>query len=242
MDPSLVVTLASLGVVGGVLTTVAGMGGGLFLVLALSVLQGPLAALAITSPALLFSNAHRAFLFRAYVDRQVVVRFAIGVVPAGVLGGLMAARLPPLAVQIAMLALAAVAIARSLEWIRFAPSPKVFIPMSMLVGLLAAAAGGAGFLAGPLLIALGLSGTRYIATVAVCAVVLHGARIVGYRAGGLLTSEFVLSSLVLFVGLALGNLVGKGLRGRLTSSMEHHIELGALVICTVLGLFGIGLR
>jgi uncharacterized membrane protein YfcA len=234
--------LAGLGLAAGVLTTMAGMGGGLFLVLALSVMHGPLAALAITSPALLLSNTHRAFLFRAHVARDVVARFAIGAIPAGVVGGLVAARLPPMAVQAAMLAPALLAGARSLGWVRFAPSARLFVPLSAMVGLLAAAAGGAGFLTGPLLIALGLSGSRYIGTVAVCAVVLHASRIVGYRVGGLLTSEHLTLSLVLFVGLAIGNLVGKRLRASLTPRLEKRIELGALFVCTALGLFGVGLR
>lgn len=241
-DPVGLVTLVGLGLAGGVLTTIAGMGGGLFLVLAISVFQGPLAAIAITSPALLLSNTHRAFLFRTHIERDVVKRFAWGAIPAGVAGGLLASRLPPLAVQAAMLALALFAIARSLGWVTLAPSPRLFIPLSAVVGVLAAAAGGAGFLVGPLLIALGLSGSRYIGTVAVCAVVLHAARIVGYRAGGLLTSEFLVASLALFVGLVMGNLAGKRLRGFLTPILEQRIELGALVVCTVLGLCGVGLR
>lgn len=241
-DPVGLVTLVGLGLAGGVLTTIAGMGGGLFLVLAISIFQGPLAALAITSPALLLSNAHRAFLFRTHIARDVVARFAWGAIPAGIVGGVLAARLPPVAVQGAMLGLALFAVGRSLGVIRYAPSARLFVPLSALVGVLAAAAGGAGFLVGPLLIALGLSGSGYIATTAVCAVLLHGARIVGYRAGGILTSEFLIASLALFVGLAIGNLAGKRMRGFLTPKLEQKIELGALLVCTALGLLGVEVR
>ena len=54
--------LAALGTIAGILTTLAGQGGGLFLLLAIAALVGPHEALAITAPALLLGNLHRAVL------------------------------------------------------------------------------------------------------------------------------------------------------------------------------------
>jgi uncharacterized membrane protein YfcA len=234
--------LVLLGLFGGALTTVAGMGGGLFLVLSLSALLGPGPALAITAPALLVSNLHRAYIFRAHVERSVVLKFALGTVPAAVVGGMVASRLPTIAVQLAMLGLTSFAVLRSLGVVRFAPSARAFVPMSAGVGVLSASAGAGGFLAGPLLMSVGLTGARYISTVALCSVVLHAARIVGYQAGGLFKAAHLGASALLLAGLVAGNMSGKRLRGRFSPAVESRIELGALIVCTLLGLVGIGTR
>lgn len=233
------VELLGLGLVAGALTTIAGMGGGLFLVLTLSLTHGPLAALGITSPALFFSNSHRAWLFRRHVVGGAVARFALGAVPLAIAGGLVAAKLPLAAVQLAMLGLAFFAVLRSLGGVRYAPGPRVFVPLSAFVGFLSAGAGAAGFLSGPLFMALGLSGSAYIGTTALGAVVLHAARLVGYGAGGILKLEYAALSVALFVGLVLGNLAGKRLRAHLSATTEQRIELGALVLAAALGIAGI---
>lgn len=242
METTTLLELVALGALGGALTTIAGMGGGLFLVLSLSALLGPLAALAVTTPALLASNAHRAWLFRDAIDAGVVRRFALGAGPAALMGGLAAARVPPWAVQASMVCLAAVALGRALGWVRVAPRAGVFVPASAAVGFVAAASGGAGFLAGPLLLSVGLAGAPYVGTSAASAVVLHGARLLGYRAGGIVDVAHAPAAVALLVGLVLGNVAGKRLRGGLSSATERRLELGALVVCAALGVLGVGLR
>lgn len=236
------VLLALLGVAGGALTTVAGMGGGIFLVLALSVLVGPRAALAITSPALLLSNLHRAFLFRVAANRALAVRFAIGTVPAAILGGTFASQLPAGVIQVGMLSLTTFALLRAANVLRLKPPARAFVPLSAVVGVLSAGTGAGGFLVSPLLIAHGLTGATYIGTMALCSSIQHAARIAGYGAGGLLTSAHVVGSLALFAGLAAGNLAGRRLRGFLTPATELKLEIGALVLCTALGVCGVGVR
>ncbi|MFO0670580.1 MAG: sulfite exporter TauE/SafE family protein [Polyangiaceae bacterium] len=231
--------LLGFGVVAGALTTVAGMGGGLFLVLTLSLTHGPLAALGITSPALFLSNAQRAFMFRRVIEGRAVARFALGAVPAAIGGALVAAKLPPLAVRRHArprgLRGAPVARRRSLR----ARPARLRPALGHGRRVLSAGAGAAGFLAGPLFMALGLSGATYVGTVALGAVVLHAARLVGYGAGGVLKPEYAPLSIALFVGLVLGNLAGKHLRAHLTPRSEARIELGALALAAVLGLLGI---
>ena len=78
--------LVLLGLLAGLLTTVAGMGGGLFLIVALGVTRGPHVALALSAPALLLANLHRAWLFRAHLDRGVASRLAAGAIPGAILG------------------------------------------------------------------------------------------------------------------------------------------------------------
>ena len=67
----LVFSVVFLGLLAGILTTIAGQGGGLMLLLACSSMLGPHAALAVTAPALLFGNLHRSILLRGHIDRSV---------------------------------------------------------------------------------------------------------------------------------------------------------------------------
>src|SRR5687767_13036298 len=61
-----------LGLVAGSTTTIAGVGGGVVLTLALSPILGPHVALAVTALPLVLGNAHRLLAFRAHVDRRIV--------------------------------------------------------------------------------------------------------------------------------------------------------------------------
>ena len=91
--------LVVLGVLAGGLTTVAGMGGGVMLVLALSLVASPVEALAITSPALLVGNLHRVAVGRRAIDRAVARPFVLGALPGSLLGGLVAVAVPPALLQ-----------------------------------------------------------------------------------------------------------------------------------------------
>ena len=62
---------------------------------------------------------------------------------------------------------------------------------------------------------------------------------VGRMGGKALLYFEVVTTIALFIGLVLGNLAGKRLRGHLTPRSEARIELGALALAAVLGLLGI---
>jgi len=115
--------VAALGLLAGVLTTLAGQGGGLFLIVACSILVGPHEALAITAPALLLGNLHRAVLFRRFIHRGIAVRVVVGAIPGAFCGGLVAGAIPPWAIEALLVGLTVVAIARALS---FQPSYVLF--------------------------------------------------------------------------------------------------------------------
>ncbi len=230
--------LLVLGLVAGVLTTVAGMGGGLLLIAAIGLLRGPHEALAMTSPALLLSNAHRAWLFRRDVDRRIARSFALGAVPGALLGGLFVPQLPPLALSIVLSSATALTLAKVLGFVRFSPSKKAIGSGGFGIGVLTATAGGAGVLTSPLFLSAGLAGAAYVGTVAAAAVALHVGRVLGYGVGGMFHLEQLPTIGLLAVSLVVGNLVGKRLRGALDAKHGIYVEVGALLICTALALLG----
>jgi uncharacterized protein len=231
--------LLVLGIFAGLLTTVAGMGGGILLVLAISLSADPKTALVATAPALLIGNTHRAFMFRHSVDRRVAAAFVLGALPGSLFGGAMLSLLPDGIVRWAMLGLAALAVARSAGLFSWKPPAAAVAPAGFGIGALAATAGGAGVLAGPLLISAGLSGTAYVATAAVGAVAMHLGRIAAYGAGGLFSRGALAGAAVLTVAILVGNTLGKRARRAIPDSASARIELATLVACVALALAGV---
>lgn len=232
--------LGVLGVVAGMLTTVAGMGGGMLLVAVLVALRGPHAALAITTPALFVSNGHRAWLFRKSLDWSVATSFALGAIPAAALVGYFVPTLPGWTLAAILAFASMLTLARSAGLIDLRPKRAAITSAGAGIGALAATAGGAGALTSPLFLAAGLSGATYVGTVALAAVALHAGRLVGYGSGGMLRPELAPAMLVLLAGLVTGNLAGKRLRSKVDAELEKRVEIGALLLCTVLAIVGVG--
>lgn len=233
------VLMLGLGVLAGALTTVTGMGGGVLLLLALSLLTGPAEALAISSPGLLVGNLHRLALGRREVDRRVAGAFALGAFPGSLAGGLLAVALPPMALQALLLLATAGALARSLGLWMFRASPATLVPAGFGIGAAAASAGAGGLLVGPVLMASGLSGARFIATTAAVAVAIHLGRIAAYGMGGLVTPATLAQSAALALALMLGNTLGEQIRKRLDPRLAGRLELGVLLACVALALVGL---
>jgi uncharacterized membrane protein YfcA len=232
--------IVALGVFAGVLTTVAGLGGGMLLLLTLALVWDPARALACTAPALLVGNLHRVWMFRDALDRQRLSAFALGAVPGAIVGGLLAASVEAIVVHVVLVATTIFAVLRAvLRWDWRVPTPSL-APAGAVVGALTGTSGGAGLLVAPVLLSTGLTGTAYIATVAGCAVAMHAGRIVGYAAGGLFTAELLALAAVATVAIVAGNLLGKRLRDSLKSLPETAIEHGVLVVCVTLALVGVG--
>lgn len=232
--------LLPLGVIAGILTTTAGLGGGLLLILALSAWQGPHAALAITTPALLLGNTHRLFLLRREVAGRPAAWLIAGALPGGLVGGLLAARLPAEVLSWTIASMTALAFAR--ELLPRGPALPLWglAPVGAVVGVLAGSAGGAGLLVAPALLAVGLRGDRYVATCALVAVALHSARVVAYSAGGLVDAGTLESAAWLALGIPVGNLVAVRLRPLLSERRSTQLSYGTLAVCVALSLAGVG--
>jgi uncharacterized protein len=228
-----------LGIFAGVLTTVAGMGGGLFLVAVVGLLRGPHEALAITSPALLVSNIQRTVMYRHAVDKRVAALLSSGAIPGAILGGLLLPALPSVLVTLLLVMTTALALMRARGLLTISPGRKSLVFAGSGIGALAATSGGAGFLVAPVVMSTGLRGLPYVATVSCCAVALHIGRVAGYGISGLLVAELIPPIAVLLVGLVTGNLIASRFRDKIPDGLESKIELGALVLTAGLALIGV---
>ncbi|MEW5851823.1 MAG: sulfite exporter TauE/SafE family protein [Myxococcota bacterium] len=228
-----------MGVAAGALTTVAGLGGGMLLLLALSMIVDPAVALAATAPALLVGNAHRAWIYRAQIDREVATRFALGAFPGSLLGGLVAAAVPGFVLRYVMVALVALAVLRASGRMRWSPPRALMTPVALGIGALTATGGGAAVLVAPLMSAAGLTAERYVATTATAAVAMHVGRLAAYGAGGLLSTQVLQLGALLTVTILLGNVVGQWLRRRMHAGLSARVELGVMLVCCGLALAGV---
>ncbi|MCK6524035.1 sulfite exporter TauE/SafE family protein [Myxococcota bacterium] len=231
--------LILLGVAAGALTTVAGLGGGLLVLLLLSAVEGPKAALAISAAALLVGNTHRLFMLRDKLDAGTALRVVCGAFPGAILGGLTAAWLSDRALSLLIASVVGLALVRPL--LKDAPIvPRwALAPAGLGIGVLTGNAGGSGLLVAPLLLSAGLSGARYIATSAAVAVAMHSGRLGAYVSEGMMNPERALDAAILAVGLPLGNLLGERLSHHLSDRRSAQINYGAMALCGALALFGI---
>lgn len=246
-------TLATIGFVllglgAGALTTLAGQGGGLVLLLACSAIAGPHAALAITSPALLLGNLHRALLYRAHVDRRIAARMVLGALPGALGGGLLAGIAPAWTLRALLVGLTALAICKAIGLLRFTVPSGALVPAGAVVGAMTGAGGGAGVLFSPILLSLGLTGTAFVGTTSTVAFATHVGRVIGYAGLGLferrLLGPTVAVALAIFAGNALGERIHRLGTARLGAArwarLRSRLEYGTLVTCVLLSVLGLG--
>ncbi|MCB9763631.1 MAG: sulfite exporter TauE/SafE family protein [Alphaproteobacteria bacterium] len=226
---------APLGVAAGLITTVAGMGGGLLLLLSLALLNDPLTALAVSAPALLVGNAHRVWLYRRDVDRRTVLPFAIGALLGAIPGGLLATKLPSGLITGAMLIMALLALGKAMG-LKVEPPARAALPYGAFTGAVTATSGGAGVLVGPFMMARGLTGTAYVASNAAVACTMHLGRLTAYGLGGVADGGTIAHGLVLAAAIATGNLLGDAARRRLGGQRQSWLQRAVMVGCVGLAL------
>lgn len=231
--------LALAGLGAGALSTVAGMGGGILLVVALSLLLGPHAALATTAPALLVGNLHRLWIYRRALDRRIAGVFVAGALPGALVGGLLSAHLPERGIAWILLGVTAFALARAAGLFAWKPPPRAYFPVALGAGVLAAGSG-AGVLVSPVLVAGGLGGEALIATGSAAAATMHVGRIAGYGLAGLFGGAALAVSLALGAGILGGNAAGRRLRDRLGDAWCMRITYVVLVVSVLGALGGVG--
>jgi uncharacterized membrane protein YfcA len=235
VGPALVLLIG--GLAAGSLSTVAGMGGGILLVVAMSLAIGPHAALATTAPALLIGNLHRLWLYRDALDRPIATTFVLGALPGALLGGLVSAALPELALEALLLAVTGLALARAAGLFYWKPRPGAYLPVAFGAGAIAASSG-AGILVAPVLVAGGLAGEALIATGAAAAATMHVGRIAGYGLAGLFGGAALGVSALLGTGILAGNGVGRRLRDRLGDRACERITHLVLIVSMIGALLG----
>ena len=218
-------------VVGGV----AGFGAGIIMLPLMAWVGGVRAAVPVLTVTMLVGNLSRIWWSRGEIDRAVVIRFALGAMPATALGTALyaGASSEGLGRIVGAFLVLSVPLRRILAWNFFQMRLRHFPLLGAVVGLLSGLVVTTGPINTPFFLAYGLRRSAYIGTESVCAMAMHlarGAALAGYQ---LLTWE------IMAIGLVLGGTMfaGSWLGRRLLDRMSDRIFLGIIeVLVAAMGL------
>jgi len=199
------------------LAAVAGFGGAAILLPVLVALFGPRDAIPILTIAQLVGNGSRVVINRDAVDRRIVAWFALGGIPAALIGGFVFAAAP----LDALTRLIGAFLLASVAWRHLRPrpsgalGPRTFTVIGAFFAFASALVGSVGPLMAPFFLAAGLVKSAYIGTEAAATVVMHVAKLVAYGTAALLTAATVGIGLVTAPVMIAGSVIGKRIVDRL---------------------------
>ncbi len=172
-----------------VLSAIVGMAGGITLLAAMLLFLPPLVAIPVHGVIQLASNGSRAWIQRRHVDRSILLRFGLLLLPMGALGILVARELPEAVVRAAIGVFVLVA-----TWapgaLLLGTHPEEidrnrrFIGLGGVSGFLNVTIGATGPLIAPFFLNLGLHRQALVGTKAGCQLLGHAAKILLFGAAG----------------------------------------------------------
>jgi uncharacterized membrane protein YfcA len=221
--------------VGSLLASVAGFGGAAIILPLLVVLFGVRDAIPILTVAQLIGNLSRVVFNRDKVDVKVVGWFALGGIPAAILGGLLFAS-APLSFLIRLLGvfLLAVVVYRHVGNAAALRVPKKgFAVLGAVFSFLSALLGSVGPIMIPFFLAYGLVKGALIGTEALATVVMHVTKLAVYGRAALLTLDGAVIGLILGTIMIAGSYVGKRILDRLPEKFFLVLVEAALLVAGV---------
>jgi uncharacterized membrane protein YfcA len=211
---------------------VAGFGGAAVLLPVLVALFGPRDAIPILAVAGLVSNGARVTLNRDEITWPIVGWFALGGVPAALIGGFLFAATPIDALTRLIGAFLLVSVA----WRHLRPGPsgvlgpRTFTLIGAVFAFASALVGSIGPVMAPFFLQAGLVKGAYIGTEAAASVVMQVAKLVAYSLAALLSSLTVGVGLVLTPVMFTGAWIGKRIVDRLPERVFVTIDEVALFV------------
>jgi uncharacterized membrane protein YfcA len=239
--------LAALAFVTSALTAVLGLGGGIVLFGVMLVWLEPLVAVPLHAAIQIVANGSRTLIQRQHVAWPLVARYAVLLVPAGVVGLALARVLPTAALEVAIGVFVLVA-TWSPRWIllgfdpaRLGPNGRFWL-MGGLIGFLNPAVGATGPLQGPFFIGLGFPRQGVVGTFAACQTLGHAVKIALFGAAGFAFVPHLLPLAALGAIVVAGTWVGSLLLDRVNERAFGWLYRGVLTAVAVrlvlLPLFG----
>lgn len=235
-----VLLIAASALVASALAAVTGFGGAAVLLPVLVAAFGVRDAIPILTIAQLFGNGSRVFFNRGELDFRVVGWFALGGIPAALIGGMLLATAPVSALTRVLGAFLLFVVA----WRRLRPGPPRHIPLRSFALLgavssfLSALLGSVGPLMAPFFLAYGLVKGAYIGTEAMSTVVMHLTKLVAYNNASLVTGPSATIGLALGRIMIAGSFIGKRIADRLPERAFVAVIEGVLVLAGLIFLLG----
>lgn len=216
---------------GSVVGGVAGFGAGILLLPLIAWTLGVRATAPVLTVTMLLGNLSRVWWSRHEIDGAVVRRFVLGAVPATALGATLYAGATAtwLRVILGVFLIVAVPIRRVLLSRYFRVRLAHFPLVGAVFGFLSALVVSVGPVVTPFYLAYGLRRGAYIATEAVCALVMHLTRGAVFARYAVLTPDTVTVGLVLGSTMFAGSWAARRLLDRMSERVFLHV-IEALLI------------
>lgn len=218
------------------LAAIAGFGGAVIMLPILVWTVGITDAIPVLTIAQLIGNLSRVIINRHELKWPVVWRFALGAVPAAIIGGIIFATAPATAlVRILGIFLILMVGHRHTRRGRNAKmSLHGFIPLGGISGILSAIFGTVGPFAAPFFLAYGLLKGAYIGTEAMTAVVIHITKLAVYGNYSLIGIRTLLIGLGIGSVMILGTFLGRKILSRIPERIFPYIIEGTLLVSGII--------
>jgi uncharacterized membrane protein YfcA len=199
------------------LAAVAGFGGAAVLMPILVIMFGVRDAIPILTVAQLIGNGSRAWFNRRQIELPVVGWFALGGVPAALIGGVLFASAPiGFLIRLLGFFLIITVVYRHLGKSSALRIPlRGFAVLGAVLSFLSALLGSIGPVMIPFFLAYGLVKGSLIGTEALATVVMHVTKLIAYKRVSILSSDSIIIGLGLGCVMILGSYVGKNILDRL---------------------------
>lgn len=230
-------------VLASALAGMSGFGAGLIITLFITPVIGAKAVIPVMSVLMAINNASRVWFFRTALDMRRIVLVAGAAVPASALGAMLYVRLDSGVVQ----ALLGIVLVLSVPLRRWAsgrairPGGGTVVALSGVYGFLSSIIVGAGMLAIPILMGVGLSGTTLLATDAAIAVIINVAKMIFFGTLDALTLPLFALALVMGLCTIPGTWIASWIMRR-TDLRIHTVFIEMLIVAGGAWMVVAGLR
>lgn len=204
-----------------IVSAIIGVAGGMMLLAVMLLFVDPLVAIPLHGAVQLVSNASRARLQRAHVERGIVLRYSALLLPGGMVGLFVVQQLSPDVVRALIGVFVLVATwAPQLLLLGFrtdgADPHRRFVWLGGMIGLLNMSIGATGPLAAPFFLNIGLSRQGVVGTSAACQAVGHLIKIALFAAAGFAFADWLLPLGLLATAVVAGTWIGTRLLDRVS--------------------------
>lgn len=232
-----------------VLSAIAGLGGGVILLLVIAQFVAPTTAIPIQGAIQLVSNGSRAALLRRSISWPVVGWSSLLLLPGSLIGVAIATSVPEDAVRV-VLAGFVVILAWRPHWLKLTPASSsadgrpaegeqdrarrrrpMLIGLGAATGLLNSTVGASGPVTSPFFKAVTATHVAFVATAAATQVAAHTAKLIAFTAGGWDITDHVDVIVIGIIGVIAGSWIGTRLLGRIST---EHLDFVFKVVLTAL--------
>ncbi len=210
----------------GVLSSVAGLGGGLILLVVLAQFLAPTVAIPVQGGIQFVSNGSRLLLLKDHVSWSAAGWASILLFPASMVGVAVATSMPEDATRLVLGVFVLIVAWRPqlLKWRGGKPLPeKALLGVGALSGFLNTTVGASGPVTSPFFKAVTTSHMAFVATAAASQVLAHTAKLIAYMLDGFDLAEHGDTIAVGAVGVIIGTFIGTRLLGRIDEPLLNRI-------------------